>query len=160
MAEIERARHINLVEESINDLETKIYQLSERIETRGQASQEEVDKRSHERTEAWLDAAYLKNGLINWQNQLKHMSRHAKELRAALPDAPLQPGVLAADEQGQQKDPFNRTAVEHQMVYEASSKRIIDRIDAIVEEYDEKIRDSSMRLEGMAMATQWELFSL
>ncbi|KAG7139069.1 hypothetical protein HYQ45_003868 [Verticillium longisporum] len=39
--------------------------------------------------------------------------------------------------------------------FEAGSTRIVDRLDAIIEEYDEKIRDSAMRLDGMAMATQW-----
>lgn len=33
--------------------------------------------------------------------------------------------------------------------------KIKDRVQAIVDEYDEKIRDCTMRVDGMAMATQW-----
>ncbi|CRK43925.1 hypothetical protein BN1723_005910, partial [Verticillium longisporum] len=154
MAEIERSRHIKLVEDSIDGLETKIYQLSERIETRGEASQEEVDRRSHERTEAWLNAAYLRNGLINWQNQLKHMARHARDLISAATSATLQTGITSGNGHGLQ-DPHNNGTLERRVAFEAGRTRIVDRLDAIIEEYDEKIRDSAMRLDGMAMATQW-----
>jgi len=34
-------------------------------------------------------------------------------------------------------------------------QKIQDRIQAIIDEYDDKIRDCTMRVEGMAMATQW-----
>lgn len=36
-----------------------------------------------------------------------------------------------------------------------TSEKITARINAIVEEYDEKIRECTMRVDGMAMATQW-----
>lgn len=34
-------------------------------------------------------------------------------------------------------------------------RRIHDRLQDIIDEYDDKIRDCTMRIEGMAMATQW-----
>jgi hypothetical protein len=34
-------------------------------------------------------------------------------------------------------------------------QKIRDRIQAIIDEYDDKIRDCTMRVDGMAMATQW-----
>jgi len=34
-------------------------------------------------------------------------------------------------------------------------QKIKDRIQAIIDEYDDKIRDCTMRVDGMAMATQW-----
>jgi hypothetical protein len=50
-------------------------------------------------------------------------------------------------------------------VYEAPLKRledekrinskIQDRLHAIIEEYEEKIRECTMRVDGMAMSTQW-----
>jgi hypothetical protein len=36
-----------------------------------------------------------------------------------------------------------------------AGRRIKDRLEAIIDEYEEKIRDCTMRVEGMAMATQW-----
>ncbi|KAF3765540.1 hypothetical protein M406DRAFT_355963 [Cryphonectria parasitica EP155] len=36
-----------------------------------------------------------------------------------------------------------------------AGRKIIGRLQAIIDEYDDKIRDCSMRLDGMAMATQW-----
>ncbi|RNJ60684.1 hypothetical protein D7B24_006752 [Verticillium nonalfalfae] len=153
MAEIERSRHIKLVENSIDGLETNIDQLSERIETRGEASQEELDRRSRDRKEAWLDAAHLRNVLINWQNQLKHMARHARLLQSApMIDAPQ---TVTTKENGHGLQDTQHNGTLECRALEASSTRIGDRLEAIVEEYDEKIRDSAMRLDGMAMATQW-----
>ncbi|KAH6693017.1 hypothetical protein VD0002_g1964 [Verticillium dahliae] len=153
MAEIERSRHIKLVEDSIDGLETNIDQLSERIETRGETSQEEVDRRSRDRKEAWLDAAHLRNVLINWQNQLKHMTRHARLLQSAPTINTPQTATTKENGHGLQDTQHNGNL--ECRTLEASSTRISDRLEAIVEEYDEKIRDSAMRLDGMAMATQW-----
>ncbi|EEY21506.1 conserved hypothetical protein [Verticillium alfalfae VaMs.102] len=153
MAEIERSRHIKLVENSIDGLEANIDQLSERIETRGEASQEELDRRSRDRKEAWLDAAHLRNVLINWQNQLKHMARHARLLQSApMIDAPQ---AVTTKENGHGLQDTQHNEILECRALEASSTRIGDRLEAIVEEYDEKIRDSAMRLDGMPMATQW-----
>ncbi|KAG7133332.1 hypothetical protein HYQ45_008480 [Verticillium longisporum] len=137
MAEIERSRHIKLVEDSIDGLETNIDQLSERIETRGETSQEEVDRRSRDRKE----------------NQLKHMTRHARLLQSAPTINTPQTATTKENGHGLQDTQHNGN-LEHRTL-EASSTRISDRLEAIVEEYDEKIRDSAMRLDGMAMATQW-----
>ncbi|RXG41518.1 hypothetical protein VDGE_30810 [Verticillium dahliae] len=137
MAEIERSRHIKLVEDSIDGLETNIDQLSERIETRGETSQEEVDRRSRDRKE----------------NQLKHMTRHARLLQSAPTINTPQTATTKENGHGLQDTQHNGNL--ERRTLEASSTRISDRLEAIVEEYDEKIRDSAMRLDGMAMATQW-----
>ncbi|KAG7151368.1 hypothetical protein HYQ46_012853 [Verticillium longisporum] len=137
MAEIERSRHIKLVEDSIDGLETNIDQLSERIETRGETSQEEVDRRSRDRKE----------------NQLKHMTRHARLLQSAPTIDTPQTATTKENGHGLQDTQHNGNL--ERRTLEASSTRISDRLEAIVEEYDEKIRDSAMRLDGMAMATQW-----
>lgn len=49
-----------------------------------------------------------------------------------------------------QKDPED---VKKQM--RRVGQKIRDRIQAIIDEYDDKIRDCTMRVDGMAMATQW-----
>lgn len=40
-------------------------------------------------------------------------------------------------------------------MFQQTGQKIKDRIQGIIDEYDDKIRDCTMRVDGMAMATQW-----
>jgi hypothetical protein len=48
--------------------------------------------------------------------------------------------------------PMDRSAKEQ---LQRVGQKIKDRIQGIIDEYDDKIRDCTMRVDGMAMATQW-----
>ncbi len=41
------------------------------------------------------------------------------------------------------------------ILFRQTGTMIKDRLQELIEEYQEKIEDCSMRVEGMAMATQW-----
>lgn len=142
-AELERRRHVELVEAQINQLENKIFELDNQSGYAEHTSSEETETRNKEKREAYLDTSYLKNGLVSWNTQLSKMAKHTEELDVVLYTSP----ILRCSE------------VSHSAAYDSQMKRtgrkIRDRFQAIINEYEDKIRDCTMRLDGMAMATQW-----
>lgn len=80
-AELERARHADLVDKMAMKLETKIrgFQFSP-DELKGPVDFEEKNKRNEEKRTDWLDAVYLKNSLLTWKSQLLKLINHTHEL--------------------------------------------------------------------------------
>jgi CRISPR/Cas system-associated endoribonuclease Cas2 len=191
-AELERTRHVHVVELMIDEIETKIFELdfdadeTERSQTLG------AQKRKQEKRTAYLDTAYLRNGLINWSTQLSKMARRVEELDAyhfaegkQLEEAGSEfqmgvPGdtnielamvpikIQESDDPKAHKMPkiasdqstwvIKRQRSELELTKDQmrrAGRKIKDRLQDIIDEYDDKIRDCSMRVDGMAMATQW-----
>jgi len=158
-AEFERTRHVQLVEDMGNDVEARIFELEfVSPDTDGpqglKAQQKGIDKRT-----SYLNFAYLRNGLISWNRQLARMARNAQQLiegelhhcipRSELSRRNLDESLSESDFSDSPTINMN-TDVMHTVGYKIKS-----RIMAIRDEYDDKIRDCTMRIEGMAMATQW-----
>jgi hypothetical protein len=147
-AEIELVRHTRLVEKSIVDVETKIFELDfESGATQG-PERGEVERRNAAKRNIWLDLTYLRNSLITWERQLWKMTMHAEDLglNIQVPTwVPQSSNAQGASDGGQVR------ALETVTV----GQKIKKRLDIIRDEYDEKIRDCTMRVDGMAMATQW-----
>ena len=68
--ELERQRHINIAESSIDELETRIENLDSDPETVGAMSREEKTKAYREKRSLWLDTMYMKNQLMSWKTHL------------------------------------------------------------------------------------------
>lgn len=183
IAELERARHIQVVEATIDELETRIFEVDLKSGDMDGVPDPEAEKRNYEKRTAWLDTTYLRNGLISWNAQLAKMRQHAEELRDAVFRPSLHKtevwnthleleddwssglryrGVPSArggdslrstqvDEAGEANR--HRECVKEQM--RRAGYKIGVRIQEIIDEYDDKIRDCTMRVDGMAMATQW-----
>ncbi|CZR52311.1 uncharacterized protein PAC_02188 [Phialocephala subalpina] len=211
-AEIERTRHVHEVETTIDELETRIFELD--------MPDSEAETRNQEKRTAWLDTTYLRNALVSWNTQLVKMSEHADELAAAIykpsksdeaitaartklehrrsgdpdsvisakqcepldtlgdewvelgGDVPLRERLVSQGKNVQEMDssedfslrkfPERREDITLQQDPEAykyqmrrTGHKIKHRLQAISDEYDDKIRDCTMRVDGMAMATQW-----
>lgn len=214
-AEIERSRHVHEVETTIDELETRIFELD--------MPDSEAETRNQEKRTAWLDTTYLRNALVSWNTQLAKMSEHTDELSAsvfkstkskehitsariefgdtddsmrnsrhhsaALPkdldiDILADEWVQLTGNQPDQEQPASQgervqhldrdkdlslgkipeiredfilhqypEAFKYQM--RSTGHKIKHRLQAIRNEYDDKIRDCTMRVDGMAMATQW-----
>jgi hypothetical protein len=183
IAELERARHIHVVEATIDELETRIFELDFKSSDMDGVPDAEAEKRNYEKRSAWLDTTYLRNGLISWNVQLAKMVQHAEELRDTVfrpsphntkvwdthlefeggrssglryrgsPSARGGDLLKSApvDEAGEANQ--HRESVKEQM--RRAGYKIRVRIQEIADEYDNKIRDCTMRVDGMAMATQW-----
>jgi len=205
-SEIERSRHVHLVEATIDEMETRIFELDIQSDRDGMSASES-ERRKQEKRAAWLDTTYLRNGLLSWNTQLTKISSHADQLNATVfkpsefevaassakrryanntveksaPEVKLKSALFSNQsefsdnscnewvnlEKCEQVDEGphsskNASDVECECSVEVYKehmrqvgKKIKHRIEAICDEYDEKIRDCTMRVDGMAMATQW-----
>ncbi|CAI6287394.1 unnamed protein product [Periconia digitata] len=143
VAEIELVRHINLVEANIVLVENKILELEiQEGGTQDISSDQQIHRREEKRT-AWLDLSYLRNSLITWNMQIAKMRAHSS----------IAVRESRVDSCNELVDLFDKLASPSSL--ELVGEKIRNRLLAIQEEYEEKIRDCSMRLDGMEMATQW-----
>jgi hypothetical protein len=176
-AELENVRHTKLVESTINQVEGQIFELDFIADTReGREANAAVQRNKNKRT-AWLDLTYLRNSIITWDKQLAKMIQHSE----ALIKDEFTPNIFAdrrlprlqlvdseySDSSGDtvnylerivSKDsPCGREEEEAESckMMQNCGHRIQERLLSIRDDYDEKIRDCTMRLDGMAMATQW-----
>lgn len=163
-AEMERSRHIAVVERMIDQLESRIYELD--FEGSGSSSwgAKEREQIHRDKREDFLDTSYLKNGLISWRNQLHKMAKYGnnfelhkiqeRDLVATPQESSELPNVLSAPNSEPSKYGASELSRNSHQIRK-TNRKILDRLEHIIEEYDDKIRDCTMRLDGMTMATQW-----
>ncbi|KAM7220307.1 hypothetical protein V8F06_004273 [Rhypophila decipiens] len=85
VAELERSRHVHLVENTIDEIETKIFELDfKNSDMDGTGDEDDSERKNFEKRNSWLDTAYLRNQLISWNTQLAKMAAHADELEKVL----------------------------------------------------------------------------
>jgi hypothetical protein len=196
-AELERSRHVGLVEKTIDELELKIVEIDNQSSLAGEMDRSEVERRNQEKRSAWLDTTYLRNNLVSWSTQLRKMAAHEKELKwgffrsrtrsaavmnrmrrnlnsesFTVPRIERDDLLLLLDsddidflDSGDSgayddrtligADELDLDAESARLRMRRAGRKIQDRLAAIIDEYDDKIRDCSMRVDGMAMATQW-----
>ncbi|KAH6625485.1 hypothetical protein C7974DRAFT_202158 [Boeremia exigua] len=177
LAEVELARHARIVEKSINEVEAKIFELDSQASVNERLERAEIESRNEAKRSAWLDLTYLRNSLKTWNAQLRTMADHADELerhvfrpysRSAkqaceawdLTGLSVRRSRSSSNTTSRSSTPLTVAVHErfHGSTVRSSSKcgmKIKRRLDTIQIEYDEKIRDCTMRIDGMAMATQW-----
>jgi len=157
-AELERCRHLKVVEQNIDDLEGEIFQLDFQPSIKEKIHNKDSSTRNAEKKKAWLDTTYLRNGLVSWKTQLTKMAEHCDDLPQVLFNEqafmlPREAAMPEPTENVAAKKTAQR-AVELQQLQKIT-RLVRDRIHAIVDEYEDKIRDTTVRVDGMAMATQW-----
>jgi hypothetical protein len=219
IAEIERARQVQIVETTIDELETRIFQLDFQSSDIDGFSKSEEETQNQQKRSAWLNTTYLRNALISWNTQLAKIRQHADELNVEVFKSASVEGIAAhndvegkndseelptenhktndmhpinkfgvsdgpsnenmqldkiamevekqgseqADEDGgsqQCRQRYQLPAIQKDLEetkeqLQRVGQKIKDRVQTIIDEYDEKIRDCTMRVDGMAMATQW-----
>jgi hypothetical protein len=177
-AELELLRHTRLVEASIVQVETKIFELDFEFGATEGLGRKETELRSEAKRTTWLDLTYLRNSLITWSVQIHKMSEHTKTLEPELYQAPMlgeyifRPRentlvISGNDTVGDEtrcpspSEPcppytlYNEPVSVFLQLPVSIGEKVRLRLDTIQHEYQEKIRDCTMRLDGMAMATQW-----
>lgn len=90
----------------------------------------------------WLQISRLRNGLGNWQCQLRNMIDHVEELGST---------EFACDKPSSGE--ATRSNANVQQFHEAGT-RIRKRLQELVDEYDEYIRECTHIMDGMTLATQ------
>lgn len=135
-AELERARQVALVTEGIATL-LRITSSISAIKTDDDTVSTEDE--SETAIDAWLDIYYLKIGLQSWKRQLLKMISHVDELSAMWSSS-----VGGTGCEGSQVL-FESTA-------RLSGNRIKERLMEILGDYDEKISECDMIMEGTILA--------
>ncbi|ORY58784.1 uncharacterized protein BCR38DRAFT_69850 [Pseudomassariella vexata] len=168
-AELERNRHMEIVESTMDSIEESIFRLDNRKPTENQMQDPELETRNCKERSAWLDTTYLRNGLQSWRKQLEKMLEHVEELKDQSYSRP-ELGVtwkllnkLNMDEtSAEQTKGIENSGIaqfwEKEECYKQCTRvsmKIKDRLKCIIDEYEEKIRECTMRVDGVAMATQW-----
>lgn len=159
-AELERNRQVHIIESAIDEVETRILTVDSSPEEMDAMSTSMKETENRAKRAQWLDTTYLRNQLVNWNTQLKKLAGHSDELsnidfRQQEPDKPRscdsgQDDWLKNEEcTGTSRAHLRRVGV-----------KIRDRVQEIIDEYDAKIRDCTMRVDGMAMATQWVRYTI
>ncbi|KAJ4249058.1 hypothetical protein NW762_012390 [Fusarium torreyae] len=80
LIELERKRHIPIVEDTLDELEAKIQELDENPESMQGLAEKEKTARKEAKRSAWLDMLYLRNQLINWSTCLETLYKHTTQL--------------------------------------------------------------------------------
>ncbi|KAG7063926.1 protein kinase [Colletotrichum scovillei] len=139
--ELERERQLKrLVEDTQGELEKATYYLGseEESESDQAATQPIID--------LWLDTTELRNGLFNWKTQVEEMLLHIEGMAESYSTSNVTDGRSAFACADTKADLKRKQAKVNSMIR--------NRLRSIINEYEDTIRDCTMRLDGMSMATQ------
>ncbi|KAF5710348.1 hypothetical protein FMUND_9550 [Fusarium mundagurra] len=84
LIEIERTRHMPIVNNTVDELEGRILVLDEDPEFLQHITETEKVTRKKERRLAWLDMQYLRNQLLSWSTCLEAFDDHAEYLNQTI----------------------------------------------------------------------------
>ncbi|KAF6827540.1 protein kinase [Colletotrichum plurivorum] len=129
-AEIERKRHFKMVTRRLEKLLGFVSMLGSY--SPGQANLQQDVEDDESPIDPWLDASHMKNRLETWRSQLLKMTQHADELPARC---------------------WLHEEIDVRNRVEEVGQRIKERLEQIIIDYEEKIRELEMIMEGTNLAT-------
>jgi hypothetical protein len=155
LAELERERHMKLVQERVFALLTRVRALS-----RGEAvsvSSEMV--RENYSVDLWIDVSQLRIALGAWLAELRKVVGCVKELEGLLEEEEGgwgEKGGLKLEEmeKGYGEDEKGGKGYKWKKSVRKTGRRIQKRLGEIMAEYELKIKECSMVLDGMALSAQ------
>lgn len=157
-AELERERMVEVVESSIDQIEEAIMEMDNGASSGSEPADSSLDDSGYPggpraaRRSVWLNTTFLRNRLQIWKTQMSKMVKHVDEISAE----------IQADVNEEAKCVFDDSRWSDQTLTEDMGSDLLhmgglikDRLKTIIEEFEEKMEDCTMRVDGMAMATQW-----
>jgi hypothetical protein len=162
LAELERARHLKLVDDSLGHLLEGISKLKRVPDWKNLYSQKDQPNDS---VDLWLDVSGLRNMLENWKEQLLKMIAHVDELsnrNFKAEDLSKCSSDLGCSQESQSVVKSLPPIHEEEKFKERmrqTGARIKDRLEEIMCDYNEKVRECTMILDGMSLATQMVITS-
>lgn len=150
LAEVERERHLKLVEQQVHALLQRVYNLS----NQEQISQSSVLGAEHYSVDSWIGVSQLRKGMECWKEQLQKMITHIADLEVDINRR------KSFDEVELKVNSSLPITTIWQMACTQSGRRIAKRLLEIVSEYDDKIRECSIVIDGVSLAAQMVRASL
>jgi hypothetical protein len=151
-AELERTRMVEIVETTIDEIEVAIHDLDSGVNNTSIEllapefyEQENAFGTRHGRRRVWLNTNFLRNRLQIWKTQLAKMIAHVDEL--------LESDVSYA--RYQESEYKQAQSQVDDAAFKQTSVLIKDRLQALIEEFQDKIEDCTISIDGMTIATQW-----
>lgn len=146
LAEHEKERHKDLVDQKVAQLTKRVYALSkfQRISPETEINNE------HYSVNLWIEVSQLRTAMEMWKKELIKMIDHIGELERE---------ILISSEPKQCESPFAESATTlGEKTWQVSAKevgrRMQKRLREILCEYDGRIRECTMVLDGMALSAQ------
>jgi hypothetical protein len=141
VAELERERHHKLVREQVGKLIQRMLDLSnhEQISTTSKM------KKDYYGVGSWIDLNQLRSELQRCKIHLARMMEHIDELD----------GIIAADaEKLDNNAPIDPSEANWRHACAETGRRMKSRLREIMHNYDTDIRECTMAVDGLALATQ------
>jgi hypothetical protein len=153
LAEIERERHMQLVEQKYIHLlkRVRILSKSEEISSVSMMSRENYS------VELWIEVSQLRIALEMWKEELCKMQAHTSELDkiiSPVPEHSDNASYCPSDEKAEEPTMAPLSTKPWQLSARDTGPRIRKRLAEIISEYDHKIRECKMVLDGMALSAQ------
>lgn len=142
LAEVERERHLALVGQQVNSLLQRVYNLS----NQEKISQSSVLGAHNYSVDSWISVSQLRSGLETWKQQLQKMILHIADLELDIVRNSSSK-TIEADLSVFPEGAWQQPCIQ-------SGRRIAKRLREIVNEYEEKIRDCSIVIDGVSLAAQ------
>ncbi|KAK0724959.1 hypothetical protein B0H67DRAFT_569202 [Lasiosphaeris hirsuta] len=141
IAEIEKERHFELVKKRVFRLLQRVRAVSNSARI---SSTSEMTKENYS-VDLWIEVSQLRSALEAWKAQLIKMLEHIGELEREL---------WVVSENRLADSTSTLTPNLRQLIAKETGRRMQRRLKEILCEYDQKIRECTMVIDGMALSTQ------
>jgi hypothetical protein len=89
IVELERKRHLPIVEDTIDQVETRILELDQDPESLERIKEREKVALKEAKRSAWLDMLYLRNQLLSWRSCLEALDKQTRYLNRSITQRPF-----------------------------------------------------------------------
>ncbi|RBR26986.1 uncharacterized protein FIESC28_00254 [Fusarium coffeatum] len=89
IVELERKRHLPIVEDTIDQVETRILELDQDPESLERIKEREKVALKEAKRSAWLDMLYLRNQLLSWRSCLEALDKQTRYLNRRITQRPF-----------------------------------------------------------------------
>ncbi|KAI6762446.1 hypothetical protein HG530_008426 [Fusarium avenaceum] len=163
VAELERKRHLPIVEDTIDQVEKQILELNEDPELLEGVPEKEKANRNKAKRSTWLDINDDTEALNKKDESFSEYDLDIESINEWAPDIdPLEDSAEQRDKEqaiGTELQPYSpkshKDLMRSSFYMRHTGAKIQGRLQEIMKDYNEKIRECSSGIEGMVMATQW-----
>lgn len=165
-AEIERDRHFDLVNPMVRKLMQRARSIANAQYSSGDSRSKQpagVIQEPENYMQQWFEITYLKNGLQSWRHELQKMVKHCDDLtRANFHASQRSPAstestpvnTTFSTDAFDSTESTDETKMDEIEQLKISGYRIRQRLLDIQAEYDDKVRECGMIIDGMVLAAQ------